>query len=140
MFALRRRPEAWVLIRIGDAWDAHSDVENSAEVLADKYELMAIFHITMRVDGNRLFTQATGHPEFELIAEGAYPVSRPLYFYAKAAHIGVIAGLEEFMLAFTDEQAFGEEGYLTDKGLIPMPDEERSLFRGNVENRTPLSM
>ena len=79
-------------------------------------------------------------PEFEEIADGAYPVSRPLYFYAKAAHIGVIPGIQEYMDAFTNEAAWGEEGYLTDKGLIPMPDEERAEFRSNVENNTPLQL
>ena len=79
-------------------------------------------------------------PEFELIADGSYPVSRSLYFYAKTEHIGVIAGLTEFMMAFTNEDAYGEEGYLTDKGLIPMPKEEREEFRGNVQNKTSLQM
>ena len=79
-------------------------------------------------------------PEFELIADGSYPVSRPLYFYAKTAHIGVIDGIQEFMNAFTDEAAFGMEGYLTDKGLIPMPDAEREEFRSNVQNKTSLSL
>ena len=79
-------------------------------------------------------------PEFELIADGSYPVSRPLYFYAKTEHIGVIPGLTEFMMAFTNEDAYGEESYLTDKGLIPMPKEEREEFRGNVQNKTSLQM
>nr|XP_061809744.1 phosphate-binding protein PstS-like [Nerophis lumbriciformis] len=79
-------------------------------------------------------------PEFELIADGSYPVSRPLYIYAKAAHIGVIAGVEEFLQAFTDETTFGEDGYLADKGLIPMPDAERKEFRSNVINKTSLTM
>ena len=79
-------------------------------------------------------------PEFEAIADGSYPVSRPLYFYAKKAHIGVIPGIQEFMTAFTDEAAYGEEGYLTDKGLIPMPDEERTAFRNAATHLTPLQM
>ena len=77
-------------------------------------------------------------PEFELIANGSYPISRPLYFYAKTAHIGVVPGIEEFMTAFTDEDAYGMEGYLTDKGLIPMPDEEREKFRSNVTDKKSL--
>ena len=79
-------------------------------------------------------------PEFELIADGSYPVSRPLYFYAKTAHIGVVPGIQEFMDAFTADAAFGDEGYLTDKGLIPMSAEERRQFSAAVRNRTSLSM
>ncbi len=79
-------------------------------------------------------------PEFEAIADGSYPVSRPLYFYAKKAHVGVIPGIAEFMAEFTDEATFGEEGYLVDKGLIPMPDSERNKFRSDTASLTPLSM
>jgi len=79
-------------------------------------------------------------PEFELIADGSYPVSRPLYFYVKTAHIGVIPGIQEFLAEFTDEDTYGEEGYLSDRGLIPMPEEERDEFRSYAENRTALSL
>ena len=68
-------------------------------------------------------------PEFESIADGSYPVSRPLYFYAKKAHIGKIPGIKEFLDEFTHEKTWGDEGYLTDKGLIPMPKAERKAFR-----------
>lgn len=60
-------------------------------------------------------------PTFEEIAAGRYEISRSLFFYLKKAHLGVIAGLEEFVKEFTDEKAWGDEGYLIDKGLIPMP-------------------
>ena len=79
-------------------------------------------------------------PEFEAIADGSYPVSRPLYFYAKKAHVGMIEGIAEFMAEFTDEAAYGEEGYLVDKGLIPMPTDERNKFRADTANLTPLKM
>lgn len=67
-------------------------------------------------------------PEFDAIAAGEYPVSRPLYFYVKKAHVGVIGGIEEFLKEFASEAASGDEGYLTDKGLIPMQNEERAKF------------
>jgi len=68
-------------------------------------------------------------PEFETIADGSYPVSRPLFFYVKKAHVGVIPGTEAFLKEFTSERAWGPDGYLVDKGLIPMPDEEREKLR-----------
>ena len=79
-------------------------------------------------------------PEFEAIADGSYPVSRPLFFYVKTAHIGMIPGIAEFMAALTSEAAYGEEGYLTDKGLIPMPEEERQAFRHDTENKIALNL
>ncbi len=60
-------------------------------------------------------------PDFDNIADGTYPVSRPLYFYVKKAHIGIVPGIHEYMKTFTSEAAFGPEGYLSDKGLIPLP-------------------
>ena len=60
-------------------------------------------------------------PTFEAIADGAYPVSRSLFFYVKKEHVGVVPGLAEFTAEFTSAAATGEEGYLLDKGLIPLP-------------------
>jgi phosphate transport system substrate-binding protein len=79
-------------------------------------------------------------PTFEAIAAGEYPVSRPLFFYAKKAHVGTIPGITEFLAEFTSERAWGEEGYLADKGLIPMPDAERKSVAEAVKNLTPFSM
>jgi len=79
-------------------------------------------------------------PEFEAIADGRYPVSRSLYFYVKKAHVGKVPGIQEFLAEFTNEAAFGEEGYLTDKGLIPMPDEDRKAWRVKVKSLQALTM
>lgn len=63
--------------------------------------------------------------EFEDIADGNYPISRSLYFYVKRQHVGAIPGIKEFIGEFTSENAWGPDGYLIDKGLIPLPDGER---------------
>lgn len=68
-------------------------------------------------------------PTFDNIADGSYPVSRPLYFYVKKAHVGRVPGMAEFLAEFTSEAAMGEEGYLADKGLIPMPEKMRKEVR-----------
>ncbi len=79
-------------------------------------------------------------PEFELIAEGDYPVSRPLYFYVKKAHVGRIPGIREYLAEFTSDKAWGEDGYLVDKGLIPMPEDERRAFAKAAKELTPLAL
>jgi phosphate transport system substrate-binding protein len=80
-----------------------------------------------------------GHaPTFEGISDGSYPVSRPLFFYVKKAHVTVIPGISGYLAEFTSDKAWGEEGYLTDKGMIPMPQEERTKFAADVQNLTPL--
>ncbi|MEA3304050.1 MAG: PstS family phosphate ABC transporter substrate-binding protein [Pseudomonadota bacterium] len=71
-------------------------------------------------------------PTFDNIADGSYPVSRPLYFYVKKAHVGKIPGMAEYVAEFTSEAAMGEEGYLSDKGLIPMPEKMRKEVRDNA--------
>ena len=78
-------------------------------------------------------------PTFEAIADGAYPVSRPLYFYVKKAHVGAVPGIKEYLDEFTSDKAFGEEGYLSDKGLIPMPEAERGQFRYGATALTPMA-
>ena len=76
-------------------------------------------------------------PTFENIADAGYPVSRPLYVYVKKAHIGKIPGMEAFLAEYTSEKAWGPDGYLADKGLIPMPDQERGMFRDAATKMIP---
>lgn len=77
-------------------------------------------------------------PTFEKIASGEYPVSRPLFIYVKKQNVGVIPGLEEYVEAFTSDEAWGDEGYLAQKGLIPLAHEERQRQAQDARNLTPL--
>ena len=79
-------------------------------------------------------------PTFDNIADGAYPVSRPLYFYVKKAHVGTIPGISEYLAEFTSERAMGEDGYLADRGLIPLPADEYSAVVKAVNNMTNLQL
>jgi len=79
-------------------------------------------------------------PTFDAIADGDYPVSRPLYFYVKKVHVDVIPGLRGFLREFTSDRAWGDEGYLSERGLIPMPVEERGQVAADVRELTPLQL
>ena len=79
-------------------------------------------------------------PEFDTIADGSYPVSRPLYFYVKKAHVGVIPGIAEFLDEFTAEDTWGPDGYLSDRGLIPLPDPERKAVAKSVKSLDNLKL
>jgi phosphate transport system substrate-binding protein len=79
-------------------------------------------------------------PSVESISTGEYPVSRPLFFYVKKAHIGVIPGLSEFVEFFLDDQMIGPDGPLAQYGLVPAPDAERDEFRANFEAGTTLDL
>jgi phosphate transport system substrate-binding protein len=81
-----------------------------------------------------------GHePTFDSISDGSYPVSRPLFLYVKKAHVDVIPGLRGFLEEFTSERAWGDFGYLSDRGLIPLPPAERAEVAARVRNLTPLA-
>ncbi len=71
-------------------------------------------------------------PEFATISDGSYPISRPLFFYVKNAHISSIPGMKEYLQEFTDEEAMGDDGYLLDKGLIPLSATDRSALRQSI--------
>ena len=76
--------------------------------------------------------------DFDAIADGDYSISRPLYFYVKAQHIGTVPGIEEYLAEFTDERAWGEDGYLADKGMIPLDDDTRGEIAEQVASLTTL--
>jgi phosphate transport system substrate-binding protein len=78
-------------------------------------------------------------PTYEAIASGDYKISRPLFIYVKKAHIGVIPGVQEFLAEYSTDKAWGPEGYLTSKGLIAMPDEERKGMATRVSALTVMS-
>ncbi len=77
-------------------------------------------------------------PTFDAISDGSYPVSRPLYVYIKNAHLDVIPGIREFVAEFMSDKASGSDGYLTDKGMIPMSAEERGASVPRITSFTPL--
>ncbi|GHA44901.1 phosphate ABC transporter substrate-binding protein [Amylibacter ulvae] len=79
-------------------------------------------------------------PTFDDIATGDYPVSRSLFFYVKKDHVDVVPGINEFLAEFTSEDAWGEDGYLADKGLIPMQDDERKEWKASITGLNNLSM
>lgn len=78
-------------------------------------------------------------PTREAIASGKYGAVRPLYLYVKNAHRGVIPGLDAFLAAFVSEAAIGPEGYLADRGLIPLAPAEREALRAAVAAGAPSS-
>jgi phosphate transport system substrate-binding protein len=73
-------------------------------------------------------------PSVETVATGKYPVSRPLFFYVKKAHVGVIPGLKEYVEFFTSDRIIGAKGPLAANGLVPLPDPERKAVQELVKD------
>jgi phosphate transport system substrate-binding protein len=61
-------------------------------------------------------------PSVETISSGDYPISRPLYFYIKNAHLGIIPGLKEYVEFFVSDEMAGPEGALAEYGLVSDPE------------------
>ncbi len=72
-------------------------------------------------------------PSVETVASGKYPVSRPLFFYVKKAHLGVIPGLKEYAEFFTSDKILSADGPLAEYGLVPLPDAERKEVQDLVK-------
>lgn len=75
-------------------------------------------------------------PTYDTIADFSYPGSRPLYIYAKAAHLNVIPGLKQFLGEFA--AAWDKDGYLTRRGLIAAPDDVRAKNAEIAQKLTPM--
>jgi phosphate transport system substrate-binding protein len=79
------------------------------------------------------------NPTFDAIATGKYPVSRSLFFYAKADHFDKVNGMEAYLDLFIDDMMVGNDGVLRTIGLIPMPANELKKAQASVKSRTLLT-
>ncbi len=87
-------------------------------------------------DKLRVATMGGIVPSTETIANGTYPVSRPLYFYVKTAHLGVIPGLREYINFFVSDDMAGPNGPLAAYGLVADP--ELAATQKMVADETPM--
>lgn len=78
-------------------------------------------------------------PSVETVASGKYPVSRPLFFYIKKAHVGVIPGIMEYANYFVSTKVAGAEGPLAEAGLVPSPEAELAKVQASVKAGTTMS-
>ena len=78
-------------------------------------------------------------PSFENINSGKYKGSRPLFVYVKKQHVGVIPGLDKFIAEYVSEKAMGKEGYLSRKGLVPLPTADAEAVRKAAIAQTTLT-
>lgn len=88
-------------------------------------------------DTLKVATMGGVEPTTETISEGEYPVSRPLFFYIKKAHIGVIPGLKDFAEFFVSDEIAGEDGPLAEYGLVSDP--ELAGTQAAVADETPMT-
>ncbi len=123
----------------GKSVDIDGDyTETLARIDADKTAI-GVFGLSFyqnNTDKLRVATMGGVVPSTETIASGDYPVSRPLYFYVKKAHLGVIPGLKEFITFFVSDEMAGPDGPLAAYGLVSDP--ELAATQAMVEAETPM--
>ncbi|MAY61348.1 MAG: phosphonate ABC transporter substrate-binding protein [Rhizobiales bacterium] len=120
----------------GAAVDIDGDyTETLARIDANKTG-MGVFGLAFyenNTDKLKVATMSGVTPSTESIASGEYPVSRPLQFYVKMAHLGVIPGLKEYVEFFLSDQMIGPDSPLAEYGLVSAPEEEREAQRSSFE-------
>lgn len=116
----------------GVAVDIDGDYpETLARINANKHGVgvFGLYFYQNNADKLKVATVSGIVPSGQTIADGTYPVSRPLFFYVKKAHLGVIPGLKEYVDFFTSDQMIGPDSPLAEYGLVPAPDAERNQIR-----------
>jgi phosphate transport system substrate-binding protein len=77
--------------------------------------------------------------DFDTIATFDYPIARPLYFYVKNAHRGVIGGFNEFIAEYVSDTALSDDGYLKERGLTPLSAEARAEMQAAVTSASNMA-
>jgi len=77
-------------------------------------------------------------PSLKGIQDYSYPIARPLFFYVKKAHIGVVPGIHEYLKEFTANKTMGPKGYLTDIGLVPLSSDKYKTTRTSALKLTTI--
>ena len=123
----------------GKSVDIDGDyTETLARIDADK-TAVGVFGLSFyqnNTDKLRVATMNGVVPSVESISAGDYPVSRPLFFYVKKAHIGVIPGLKEYIEFFVSDDMAGPNGPLAEYGLVSDP--ELKATQAAVAAETPM--
>ena len=108
----------------GVSVDIDGDYTETLSRIAANKEAIGVFGLSFYENNTDKLKVATIDgivPSVDSISTGEYPVSRPLFFYVKKAHIGVIPGLQEYIDFFVSDDMVGPDGALVDYGLVPDP-------------------
>lgn len=123
----------------GTSVDIDGDYTETLSRLDANKNAIGVFGLSFyenNTDKLRVATMDGVVPSTETVAKGEYPVSRPLYFYVKKAHLGVIPGLQEYIDFFVSDEMAGPEGPLAAYGLVSDP--ELAATQAMVAAGTPM--
>jgi phosphate transport system substrate-binding protein len=123
----------------GVAVDIDGDYTETLSRIAANKDAIGVFGLSFYQNNTDKLQVATMNgvvPSAETIAKGEYPVSRPLFFYVKKAHLGVIPGLQEYIDFFVSDDIAGPNGPLAAYGLVSDP--ELAATQAAVAAGTPM--
>ncbi len=123
----------------GAAVDIDGDYTETLARLQSNKQAVGVFGLSFyesNTDKLRVATVEGVKPSAASVAEGKYPVSRPLFFYVKKAHVGVIPGLKEYVNFFVSAKNIGAKGPLVKAGLVPLPDAELKAMEAVAKEMT----
>jgi phosphate transport system substrate-binding protein len=121
----------------GAAVDIDGDYTETLARLQSNKQGVGVFGLSFyenNKDKLKVATISGIEPSVETVASGKYPVSRPLFFYVKKAHLGVVPGLKEYVEYFTSDKMLSADGPLAEYGLVPLPDSERKEVQDLVKS------
>ena len=122
-----RNDGAWI-----DSGENDSSIINTLLRNEDSVGVLGYSFLEQNLDRIKAAKIGDIAPTFETITSGEYGVSRSMYFYVKVENGMLVPGLADFVAEFTQEDAWGPDGYLVDKGLIPLTTDERAAVRANA--------
>jgi phosphate transport system substrate-binding protein len=120
----------------GASVDIDGDYTETLGRLQSNKQGVGVFGLSFyenNTDKLKVATMSGVKPSVETIATGKYPVSRPLFFYVKKAHIGVVPGIKEYVEFFTSSRMIGPNGPLAEYGLVPLPKQEFDALQAQVK-------
>jgi len=123
----------------GASVDIDGDYSETLARLASNKQSIGVFGLSFyesNTDKLRVGAVEGVKPSVETVAAGKYPVSRPLFFYVKKAHVGVIPGLKEYVNFFVSAKIAGPKGPLVKAGLVPLPAAELTAAEGVAKDLT----
>ena len=122
-----RNDGAWI-----DSGENDSSIINTLLRNEDSIGVLGYSFLEQNLDRIKAASIGGVAPTFETITSGEYGVSRSMYFYVKVENGMFVPGLADFVAEFTQEDAWGPDGYLVDKGLIPLLADERTTVRDHA--------
>lgn len=129
-----RNDGAWI-----DSGENDSSIINALLRNEDAVGVLGYSFLEQNLDRVKAAKISGVSPSFENIISGEYGVSRSMYFYVKRENLPLVPGLTDYVTEFTEEDAWGPDGYLADKGLIPLLIEERTRVRSEALSALTMS-